>query len=91
MIPSAALEALNMLEPLFFLHLLELLNVWATICKMSRFMTPVAHGVRQLQLLLLLHLLCHFSFALCHLLLESKATLVTEVSLSLHQMLKGDF
>jgi hypothetical protein len=40
--PSAALEALHMLEPLFFLHLLELLNVRATICKVSRFMTPVA-------------------------------------------------
>ena len=44
---SATLEALHMLEPLFFLHLLEL-NVWATIYKMSRFMTSVAHGVREL-------------------------------------------
>ena len=91
MTPSAALEAHHMLEPLFFFYLLELLNVWATICKMSYFMTPVTHGARQLQLLLLLHLLCHFSFALCHLLLESKATLVTKVSLSLQHMLKDDF
>jgi len=84
MTPSAALEALDMLEPLFFFHLLELLNVWATIGKMSHFMVPIAHEMRKLPIFLL-------SFALCHLLLEAKATLVTIDSLSLQYMLKRDF
>jgi hypothetical protein len=84
MTPSAALEALDMLEPLFFFYLLELLFVWATISKMTHFMAPIAHEMRELFSLLL-------SFALCHLLLEAKATFVTIVSLSLQYMLKGDF
>ena len=49
--PSAAVEALHMLEPLFFFYLLELVNIRATICKVSHFMTPVAHGMRELSLL----------------------------------------
>ena len=48
---SAALEALHMLEPLFFFYLLELLNVKATIYKVSSFMTLVAHVMRELSLL----------------------------------------
>ena len=90
MTPSAALEALDMLEPLFFFHLLELLNVWATISKMSHFMAPIAHEIRELLSFLFLHLPILFSFALCYFLLEAKATLVTIVSLSL-QYVKGDF
>jgi len=84
MTPTAALEALDMLEPLFFFHLLELLFVWATISKISHFMAPIAHEMRKLPLFLL-------SFALSHLLIEAKATLVTIVSLSLQYVLKGDF
>ena len=88
MTPSAALEALDMLEPLFFFYLFELLNVRAAICKVSR---SVAHGMRELSLLKLLHLSLSLHFALCHLLLEAKATLVTIVSLSFQHVLKGDF
>jgi len=84
MTPSVTLEALDMLEPLFLFYFLELLFVWATISKMSHFMAPIAHEMRKLPLFLL-------SFALCNLLLEAKATLVTIVSLSLQYMLKGDF
>ena len=73
MTPSAALEALHMLEPLFFLYLLELLNVWATICKVSRFMTFEAHEMRELLLFLLLHLSFISSLALD---LEANATYV---------------
>ena len=90
MTPSAALEALDMLEPLFF-YLLELLIVKATICKVPRFMTPVAHGMRELSLLYFLNLSFSLYFTLCYLLLEAKATLVTIVSLSLQHVLKGDF
>jgi hypothetical protein len=89
--PCAALEALDMLEPLFFFLQLELFYVWALIIKMTHFMALVAHEMRELLSFLLLHLLFSFSFALCHLLVEAKATLVTEVSLSLHHVLKGDF
>jgi len=91
MTPTAALEALDMLYPLFFFHLLELLFVWSTICKMTHFMAPIAHEMRKLLSFLFLHLPILFSFALCHFLLEAKATLVTIVSLSLQYMLKGDF
>jgi hypothetical protein len=84
MTPSVTLEALDMLYPLFFFYLLELLFVWATIGKMSHFMAPIAHEMRKLSLFLL-------SFALCHLFFEAKATLVTIDSLSLQYMLKGDF
>ena len=80
MTPSEALEALDMLEPLFFLHLLELLNVRALIMKMTHFMASVAHEMRDL-----------LSCFLLHLLVEAKATLVTIVSLSLQHVLKGDF
>ena len=86
-----ALDALDKLEPLFFLHLLELLNVRALIMKMTHFMALVAHEMRELLSCFLLHLLFPFSFALCHLLVEAKDTLVTIVSLSLQHVLKGDF
>jgi hypothetical protein len=56
MTPCAALEALDMLEPLFFFLQLELFFVGATICKMSHFMTFEAHEMRELHLFLLLHL-----------------------------------
>ena len=56
MTPSAALETLHMLEPLFFFYQLELLFVGATICRMSHFMVFEAHEMRELLLLLLLHL-----------------------------------
>jgi len=91
MTPSAALEAFDMLKPLFFFHLLELLNIWATICKVSRFTALIAHGMRKLLLMELLYPLFLLSLALCHLLLEAKARLVTIVSLSLQYVLKGDF
>jgi len=84
MTPSAALEALDMLEPIFFFHLLELFFVWGSISKMSHFMAPIAHEMRKLPLFLL-------SFALCHLFLEAKATFVTIVSLGLQYVLKDDF
>ena len=57
MTPSAALEALDMLEPIFFLHLLELLNVRALIMKMTHFMASIAHEMRKLLTCFLLHLL----------------------------------
>jgi len=88
---SAALEAFEMLEPLFFFHLLELLNIWATISMVSRSMAMIAHGMRKLLLVDLLYLLFLLSLALCHLVLEAKATLVTIVSLSLQYELKGNF
>jgi len=91
MTTSATLEAFNMLESLFFFHLLELLKIWATICMVSRFMAPIAYGMRKLLLMELLYLLFLLSLTLCYLLLEAKATLVTIVSLSLYYMLKGDF
>ena len=91
MTPCAALEALDMLEPLFFFLQIELLYVWALIMKMTHFMASVSHEIRELLSCFLLHLLFSFSFALCHVLVESKATLVTIVSLSLQYMLKGDF
>jgi len=91
MTSSAVLEAFDILEPLFFLYILELLFVRATICKMSHFMALIAHEKRELLSFLLLHLLFSFSFALCYLLLEAKATLVTIVSLSVQYVLKGDF
>ena len=90
MTPSAALEALHMLEPLFFFYLLKLLNVRALIMKMTHFMASIAHEMRKLLTCFLLHLLFAFSFALCHLLFEAKPTLVTIVSLSLQHVLKGD-
>ena len=83
MTPCAALEALSMLEPLFFFLLLELLYVRALIMKMTHYMASVAHEMRELLMSFLLHLPFSFSFALCHLLVEAKATLVTTVSLSL--------
>jgi len=91
MTPSVALEAFDMLKPLFFFHLLELLNIWATICKVSRFMAPIAHGMRKHLLMELLYPLFLLFLNLCHLVLEAKATLVTIVSLSLQYVLKGDF
>ena len=56
MTPCAALEALDMLEPLFFLLQLELFFIGATIFKMSHFMALEAHEMRELLLFLLLHL-----------------------------------
>ena len=56
MTPSAALETLHMLEPLFFFYQLELLFVGATIYKMSHFVAFEAYEMRELLLLLLLHL-----------------------------------
>jgi hypothetical protein len=46
MTPSAVLEALDMLEPLFLFLQLELFLVRATICKMSHFMAFEAHEMR---------------------------------------------
>jgi hypothetical protein len=46
MTPSAALEALDMLDPLFLILQLELFLVRATICKMSNFMAFEAHEMR---------------------------------------------
>jgi hypothetical protein len=46
MTPSAALEALDMLDPLFLILQLELFLVGATICKMSNFMAFEAHEMR---------------------------------------------
>jgi hypothetical protein len=57
---------------------------------MTHFMALVAYEMRKLLSFLLLHLLFSFSFALCHLLVEANATLVTKVSLSLYHVLKGD-
>ena len=48
MTPCAALEAFDMLEPLFFFLQLELLKVRATLLKMSHFVAFVAHGMREL-------------------------------------------
>ena len=80
MTPSAALETLHMLEPLFFFYQLELLFVGATICKMSHFMVFEAHEMRELLLLLLLHLSfissLFPSFALDLALIEANATYV---------------
>ena len=89
--PCTTLEAFDILEPLFFFLLLGLLLVRALIMKMTHFMASVAHEMRELLSCFLLHLLFSFSFALCHVLVESKATLVTIVSLSLQHVLKGDF
>jgi hypothetical protein len=46
MTPSVALEALDMLDPLFLILQLELFLVGATICKMSNFMAFEAHEMR---------------------------------------------
>jgi len=88
---SVALEAFDMLEALFFFYLLELLFVRVSVSKMSHFMAPIAHEIRELLSLFPLHLLFYFYFTVCHLLFEAKDTLVTIVSLSLQYMLKGDF
>jgi hypothetical protein len=50
MTPYVALEALDMLKPLFFFLQLELLKVRATLFKMSHFMAFVAHEMRVLLL-----------------------------------------
>jgi hypothetical protein len=83
--------ALDMLEPLFFFLLLELLYVMALIMKMTHFMASVAHEMREILSCFLLHLLFSFSFTLCHLLVEAKATLVTILSLICQYMLEGGF
>ena len=75
MTPSAALEALHMLEPLFFFLQLELFFIGATICKMSHFMAFEAYEMRETLLFLLLYLSLSFSFALGYaLLVEANAT-----------------
>jgi hypothetical protein len=43
--PSAALEALDMLEPFFFLLELELFLVGETICKMPHLIAFEAHEI----------------------------------------------
>jgi hypothetical protein len=94
MIPCVALEAFDMLEPLFFFLQLMLLFIGASICKMSHFMAFEAHEIRELLLFLLLHLSfisslapsLAFDFAL----VESNATLVTIASFVIQHMLKGD-
>jgi hypothetical protein len=93
MTPCAALEALDMLEPFFFLQL-ELFFVGATICKMSHFMTFEAHEMRELILFLLLHLSFISSLALSLALdlplVEASATHVTIASFVVQHMFEGD-
>jgi hypothetical protein len=95
MTPSETLEALDMLEPLFFFLQLELFFIRATICKMSHFMAFKAHKIRELLLFLFLHLSFISSlppsFAFDIALIEANAAHVTVASFVVQHVLKGDF
>jgi hypothetical protein len=90
MTPCVPLEALDMVEPLFFFLQLEFFFVGATICKMSYFMAFEAHKMREYLLFLLLHLSFISSLALALSLVEANATHITIASFVVQHMLEGD-